>query len=98
MVHPPKGSRLLMNEIKCSDPVVMNCLIDFTQIETVLLVENQDLAVQLTSDNKYIPQNLKRLILLKPLMEYYPLPLYRTYSLESRQPRYLQVNVDQICG
>lgn len=86
---------LAMNLIKCSDPVVMNCLIDHVKIETILLCHDQDLAERLTTDEENVPHNLQKVILLKPFTEYYPAPSYRTYSCEVRAVRYIQVNMDE---
>lgn len=94
-VHEIPNTYLVMNLIKCSDPVVMNCLIDHTRIETILLCHDQDLAERLTTDEENVPQNLQKIILLKPFTEYYPAPSYRTYSSEVRPVRYIQVNMEQ---
>lgn len=89
-----RGAHLLLDLIKCSDPDVINCLIDQINIETIVLVEDQNLAVQLTKDESQVPANLRKVVLLNPLIEYFPSPLYRAYSLEPRNPRYMQVNID----
>lgn len=84
-----------MDLIKCNDPVVMNCLIDNSKIETILLVEDQDLAVHLTAEEENVPKNLLKIILTHPCTEYFPAPMYRTYSSEQTRVRYLQVNMEQ---
>lgn len=86
---------LAMNLIKCSDAVVMNCLIDQQKIETILLCDDQDLAERLTSDEENVPKNLMKIILTNPSAEYYPAPMYRTYSTQMGAVRYIQVNMEQ---
>ncbi|XP_055379842.1 structural maintenance of chromosomes protein 6 isoform X2 [Condylostylus longicornis] len=93
---PPQDTILVMNEIKCDNPVVMNCLIDRGKIETILLTENQTLAINLTAYEENVPRNLLKVILLNPFLEYCPAPKYRAYSLTERPPRYLQVNMEEI--
>lgn len=94
-VHEIPNTNLAMNLIKCSDVVVMNCLIDNCKLETILLVEDQELAINLTAEEENVPKNLTRIILTQPSTEYFPAPMYRTYSSEQRRVRYLQVNMEQ---
>lgn len=89
------NTHLVMNVIKCSDAVVMNCLIDQQKIETILLCEDQDLAERLTCDEENVPRNLSKIMLTKPSAEYYPAPMYRTYSTQMRPVRYIQINMEQ---
>lgn len=84
-----------MNQIRCSDAVVMNCLIDRVAIEKILFVEDQDLAVQLTSEQENVPQNLDKVMLRDPSIEYHPAPMYRAYSIKIEHPRFLQVNMEE---
>jgi structural maintenance of chromosomes protein 6 len=95
-VQAVQNTSLLMNLIKVSDPVVMNCLIDQIRIETILLAEDQALATHLTADEENIPQNLNKVILLKPLSEIFPAPAYRSYALPARQARFIQVNTTEL--
>lgn len=88
--------RVLMDVIKVSDPVVMNVLIDHKLIETVVLVESTETAIELTQDIENVPQNLKRVVLLKPYSEYYPAPSYRTYALKEKPVRYIQTNFKEL--
>lgn len=84
--------RVLMDVIKVSDPVVMNCLIDQKHIETVVLVDSTDTAIELTQDVHNVPQNLHRVVLLNPFSEYYPAPNYRSYALTEKPVRYIQTS------
>lgn len=92
MVNLKSPGAVLFNVIKVSDPVVMNCLIDNCRIERIVLVENTDMAIQLTQDERNVPKNLNRVMLLKPLSEYYPAPNYRSYSVREQPLRYIQTN------
>lgn len=88
----PEDGRLLMDVIKVSDPVVMNCLIDQRQIEQIVLVEDTETAIGMTQDVENVPENLLRAVLLKPLSEYYPAPNYRSYSINERPVRFIQTS------
>lgn len=96
--HPPSNTFLLMNEIKCTDPVVMNCLIDRIQIETVLLTKSKEVAENLTSLRENVPRNLSKVIVIEDnnlCLEYYPQPRYRMYSTRIRQANFIQVNIEE---
>lgn len=88
--------RVLMDVIKVSDPIVMNCLIDQRHIETVVLVDTLDVAVELTQDAENVPENLNRVILMHPLSEFYPAPSYRSYAMKANHPRYIQTNHGEV--
>lgn len=94
-VQETPNTNLAMKLIRCSDAVVMNCLIDHCKLETILLVEDQELAIHLTAEEENVPRNLTRILLTQPSTDYYPAPMYRTYSSEQRPVRYLQVNMEQ---
>lgn len=97
-VHPPPDTVLLMNEIKCSDPVVMNCLIDRIHIETVLLTNRKDIAENITSIQQNVPRNLSKVIAITDgniRLEYYPMPNYRMYSTKIKQANFIQVNIEE---
>lgn len=87
-----RAGRILMDVIKVSDPVVMNCLIDQKKIESIVLVENIDDAIELTQNTEDVPQNLFKVILMRPLSEYYPAPNYRTYAMREKPARFIQTN------
>ena len=97
-VHPPPDTVLLMNEIKCSDAVVMNCLIDQIHIETVLLTNRKDIAENITSIQQNVPRNLSKVIAITDgniSLEYYPMPKYRMYSTKIKQANSIQVNIQE---
>lgn len=97
-VHPQPETIVALNEIQCKDPVVMNCLIDQVQIETILITSNKKIAENLTSVEQNVPRNLKRIFVLNAnnaVFEYFPMPRYRVYSSKIRQANYIQVNIDE---
>lgn len=94
-VHPVQHTRRAMDVIRVSDPVVMNCLIDNCRVEMILLTENEQMAMRITEDRENVPRNLLRVLLLAPFTEFYPAPNYRSYSLQDRPARYLQVDMSQ---
>lgn len=96
MVNLHSPGAVLFNVIKVKDPVVMNCLIDQCKIERIVLVETTESAIHLTQDERNVPKNLSRVMLLKPLSEYYPAPNYRTYSVREQPLRYIQTNFTEI--
>lgn len=87
---------VLFDVIKVNDPVVMNCLIDQCKIERIVLVENMDLAIELTQDEATVPRNLYRVVLLKPLSDYFPAPHYRSYSIREEPLKYIQTNFEDL--
>ena len=96
MVNFQSPGAVLFNVIKVSDPVVMNCLIDPCRIERIVLVENTESAIHLTQDERTVPKNLTRVMLLKPMSEYYPAPNYRSYSIREQPMRFIQTNFTEI--
>lgn len=97
-VVAPTGTRRVMDVLRVSNPVVMNCLIDQSRIEAILLTEDEAIAMRLTADEENVPTNLLRVMLLKPFSMFYPEPNYRSYSIEQRHARYLQVDVAERRG
>uniref|UniRef100_A0A182N671 Peptide methionine sulfoxide reductase B1, chloroplastic n=1 Tax=Anopheles dirus TaxID=7168 RepID=A0A182N671_9DIPT len=95
-VQEQDGTHLLMNLIKVKDPVVMNRLIDSASIDTILVTEHQNVAIQLTSEIENVPHHLSKVIVAEPCSEFYPQPKYRSYGLQQRPPRYLQVSMDEL--
>uniref|UniRef100_A0A182PKN8 Peptide methionine sulfoxide reductase B1, chloroplastic n=1 Tax=Anopheles epiroticus TaxID=199890 RepID=A0A182PKN8_9DIPT len=95
-VQEREGTHLLMNLIKVNDPVVMNRLIDSASIDTILVTESQSVAIRLTSDIENVPQNLSKVIVAEPCAEFFPQPKYRSYGLQQKPPRYLQVSMDEL--
>lgn len=76
------------------DPIVKNILIDHCQIEKILLIEDQNIAIQLTCDEENVPKNLRKVIVTNPFSEIFPAPNYRSYAL-SYSVKYLQVDTAQ---
>lgn len=88
--------QVLMDLITVKDPVVMNCLIDQRRIESVVLVEDTEIAIELTSNEHNVPRNMQRVILLRPFSEYYPSPNYRSYTMNEKPARYIQVDMKEV--
>lgn len=88
----PRHGRVLMDVIKVSDPVVMNCLIDQRQIEQFVLVQDTETAIEMTQDIENVPENLLRVVLLHPYSEYYPAPNYRSYAVNPKPVRFIQTS------
>ncbi|SPP82690.1 structural maintenance of chromosomes protein 6 [Drosophila guanche] len=88
------NTTVLIDEISCDDPVVMNYLIDSLRIETVLVTESKETAEFLTSDTENVPPNLTRVLVPGLGLEYIPSPNYAVYSARILPGRYMQVNVD----
>ncbi|XP_053660661.1 structural maintenance of chromosomes protein 6 [Anopheles marshallii] len=95
-VQEQDGTHLLMNLIKVKDPVVMNRLIDSASIDTILVSEHQSTAIQLTSEIENVPRRLSKVIVAEPCSEFFPQPKYRSYGLQQKPPRYLQVSMDEL--
>lgn len=91
-VDPPEGTTLMLNEIKCSDNVVMNTLIDYKSMETILLVTKTDVAVKITMEQENVPRNLSKVFLIQPSLEYYPSPNYRIYPVNVGPSRLIQAD------
>ncbi|EDW80780.1 uncharacterized protein Dwil_GK11716 [Drosophila willistoni] len=89
------NTTVLIDEICCEDPVVMNYLIDMFRIETVLVTESKEIAEFLTSESENVPPNLSRVVVPNLGLEYTPSPNYGVYSKRSRPARYIQVDVHE---
>ncbi|XP_039491462.1 structural maintenance of chromosomes protein 6 [Drosophila santomea] len=88
------NTTVLIDEISCDDPVVMNYLIDMLRIETVLVTESKETAEFLTSDTENVPPNLTRVLVPNLGLEYIPSPNYAVYSTRITPARYIHINVD----
>lgn len=47
-------------------------------------------------EERNVPENLMKVVLLDPFSEYYPAPNYRTYSLRMQPARFIQSNVEEL--
>ncbi|XP_017154099.1 structural maintenance of chromosomes protein 6-like [Drosophila miranda] len=83
------NTTVLIDEISCDDPVVMNYLIDLMRIETVLVTESKEIAEFLTSDTENVPPNLTRVLVPGLGLECTPPP---KYSFRSCPGRYVHVD------
>lgn len=92
-VQPDGNSVSVIDLVKVSDSNILNCLIDQCKIETILITDSQDYAIRTTSRKENVPQNLFKVIVTEPYTEFYPAPLYRTYSKRTVVQKYLQPNM-----
>ncbi|XP_039298580.1 structural maintenance of chromosomes protein 6 [Nilaparvata lugens] len=86
----------LISQIQCSDPDILNCLIDEAKIERILLVNDVASALKLCEDEFNVPDNLR--YCLSPAGDtVYPTPNYKYYSgrMKTKVPKILQVNQSQ---
>lgn len=91
-VQPNKHSLRIMDGIRVDNVMVLNLLIDMCNIDRVLLTESTDFAEQITSRKENVPRNLLRIIVTKPYAEYYPAPMYRSYSKTTQHQKLLRVS------
>ncbi|XP_022184189.2 structural maintenance of chromosomes protein 6 [Nilaparvata lugens] len=86
----------LISQIQCSDPDILNCLIDEMQIERILLVNDVNSALKICEQESNAPKNLK--YCLTPAADtVYPSPNYKFYSgrMKRNMTNLLQVNQSQ---
>ncbi|KAH8277373.1 hypothetical protein KR026_009743 [Drosophila bipectinata] len=88
------NTTVLIDEISCDDPVVMNFLIDTYRIETILVTESKEIAEFLTSETENVPPNLTKVLVPNLGLEYMPSPNYAVYSTRISPARFIHVNVD----
>ena len=76
------------------DPVVGNYLIDSYRIEAILLVETDQMAMQLMSDEQNVPKNCRSALTLAG-DKYFPAPGYKTYGATAKiAPKYFHADCD----
>lgn len=80
--------------MEIEDPIVANCLVDQARIEGVLLLPDNEKAMQLLSDVRYVPQNCQQGITIKG-DKYFPDPNYKTYGSTYHTAQYLQVDTKE---
>lgn len=86
----------VMDLIKTDNPNIMNCLIDQCRVDSILITDRQDHAISITSRQENIPKNLNRVVVTDPYTEYYPAPVYRSYSKKyAMTAKFLQLDMSQ---
>lgn len=90
MVNPPERTTSVLNEIKVSNPIIRNILIDQLKLETILMCDGSQDAAYYASEQSRVPQNLTKIYSLEPFAEYLPAPNFRSYGMILRPCRYLQ--------
>ncbi|KAF7273557.1 hypothetical protein GWI33_013720 [Rhynchophorus ferrugineus] len=94
LVRAPKDCISLYDVLSIDDPVVANCIIDQKSIESILLVPNNNRAIELMSNRRNVPAHCIQSITIKG-DRYYPDPHYKTYASEYHTARFLQVNTEE---
>ncbi|KAK5648751.1 hypothetical protein RI129_003643 [Pyrocoelia pectoralis] len=81
----------VFSALEISDPVVTNCLIDQVNLESILLIPDNNMAISLMSHQNNVPKNCRQGITMKG-DKYYPDPNYKTYGSRYHNAQYLQVS------
>lgn len=90
---PRETKDSLLRVLTFTSPVVANCLIDNSAIETIMLIENIEDAMHLMENPSRVPRNCHFSLTLDGT-QVYPSPSYRVYSLQSPcEPVLLQSDV-----
>lgn len=84
----------LYNALDISDPVVSNCIVDTSNPEQILLISDNQIAVELLSNKENVPRNCSQGVTIKG-DRYFPDPNYRTYASEYHQAKYLQEDTNE---
>ncbi|XP_025409337.1 structural maintenance of chromosomes protein 6 isoform X1 [Sipha flava] len=83
----------LFRMLTFTSPVVANCMIDNSTIETIMLIENKEEAMHLMENSSRVPRNCHFSLTLDGT-QVYPNPSYRVYSLQNpSEPVLLQSDV-----
>lgn len=93
-VHTPPDCICMYEALNFSDPVVANFVIDQLGVESILLLPNDNRAIDLLADEVNVPTNCKCGVTLEGDI-FYPSPNYRMYSGRSTQAKYLQVDTKE---
>lgn len=85
----------MLDVLQITDPVITNCLIDQSSIETIILTPTSELSMKLMSDARHVPKNCARSITVKG-DQFYPDPSYRSYACKQTTAKYLQINASEL--
>lgn len=94
MVQQPRNCISLYNALDINDSVVSNCIVDNSSPENILLIPDDQTAIQLLSNQHNVPRNCHQGVTIKG-DRYYPDPNYRTYASNYHQAKYLQVDTEE---
>lgn len=86
--------RSIYDVLEISDNIVLNCLIDQSGIESVILILSNKRAIELMSEVSKVPKNCKQAVTIEG-DRYYPDPGYRTYGSRYHQARFLQTSTTE---
>lgn len=96
-MQAPKDCIGLYDAVEIDDSIVSNCIVDQAAIEGVLLIPNNERAIQLMSNAAQVPYKCKQAVTMKG-DRYYPDPNYKTYGSRYHRPKYLQVDTKEYIG
>ncbi|KAL1512549.1 hypothetical protein ABEB36_002130 [Hypothenemus hampei] len=91
LTKAPPGCECLYNAVIIDDIVVSNCIIDQLNTESILLIPNNEMAMQIMADRNRVPANCRQGLTMKG-DKFFPDPNYKTYASSYHQARYLQVD------
>jgi chromosome segregation ATPase len=94
LVKAPPDCVGLYDALDIEDPVVANCIVDQAAIEGILLIPNNDRAMQLLSSQANVPKNCRQGVTITG-DKYYPDPNYKTYGSRYHRAQYLQVDTKE---
>ncbi|XP_044745596.1 structural maintenance of chromosomes protein 6 [Coccinella septempunctata] len=95
LVQAPYDCVSLFDILEIEDPVVTNCLIDQSSAEAILLIPNDERAMELLSNRANVPTNCLQGVTIKG-DKYYPDPNYKTYCSDYHQAQYLQTDSSEL--
>ncbi|CAH0724545.1 unnamed protein product, partial [Brenthis ino] len=99
--HPARGPPLPRGSAACcalsalevDNPVVYNYLVDELALETILLVQTDEEAMQFCQREQNVPNNCRKVVTCE-CSEYFPAPRYRCYGSEARPVRFLHASAE----
>lgn len=92
-ISPRETKNSLFRMLTFTNPVVANCMIDNSAVETIMLIENKEEAMHLMENSSRVPRNCHFSLTLDGT-QVYPSPSYRVYSLQNpSEPVLLQSDV-----
>lgn len=94
MVYEPPNCISLYNALEIDDPVISNCVVDNSSPENILLIPNDQTAIELLSNKQLVPRKCSQGVTMKG-HRYYPDPNYRTYASQYHDAKYLQMDTKE---
>lgn len=91
-VQPNKHALRVIDGIHVDNVMVLNVLLDMCTMDRVMLTDSSEVAEHMTARKENVPRNLLRVIVTHPHAEFYPAPMYRSYSKRLVQTKYLRIS------